>query len=290
MSLKSFDFTVNEKNDGATVRDFLRRSCGITARSMTVLKYSDGGIFRAEQSLRSCDIVHAGDVITLKLPGEANEITPVEGDLDILFEDDYLLLIDKPAHMPVHPTKTHQLDTLANIVSYHQRSRGESYIFRALNRLDKDTSGCVLIAKDRLTYALVKDNIEKSYVAICEGIIKEAGTIDRPIGLADSSKIERVVRDDGSAAITHYRPIETGNQHTYLRLVLETGRTHQIRCHMSSIGHPLAGDDLYGGSRRFIDRTALHCDHLCFRHPFENMLYSYHTLIPDVFFQIIREG
>lgn len=290
MSLKSFDFPVTADNDGISVRTFLRRICGISARSMTVLKYGEGGIFRGGDMMKAHDTVHSGDVISLKFPDEVNEIKAVQGDLEILFEDDYLLLINKPAHMPVHPAKSHQLDTLANIVSYHQRLRGENYVFRALNRLDKDTSGCVLIAKDRLTYALVKDTVEKIYAAICEGIIKDAGVIDSPIGLENGSKIKRTVRSNGLSAVTHYQPIAWSDHHTFLLLRLETGRTHQIRCHMSSIGHPLAGDDLYGGSRSLIERQALHCRDFGFFHPFEQKKYDFHTQVPDDFLKIIREG
>lgn len=291
MRFKSFEFTVQKENDNSTLKTFLRQTCGITARSMTILKYGEGGIFREGEELKACDLVRTGDAITLKLPVEPNEIEPVKGDLDFLFEDDYLLIVSKPAHMPVHPTKRHQHDTLANIVSYYQREKGESYVFRALNRLDMDTSGCVMIAKDRLTYALVKDSIRKIYVAVCEGVIDSAGTIDLPIGLAEGSKIRRAATDNGAAAVTHYKPIESGYHHTLLELRLETGRTHQIRCHMSAIGHPLAGDDLYGGSLALIDRQALHCRTVSFIHPYTNEEHIIDTPVPREFLRIIkREG
>ena len=270
-----FEFSVTPDNNGSTVKTFLRKSCGITARSMTVLKYGDGGIFCGDTELKAHDIVRSGDVITLRLPAETNEILPIEGGLTILFEDDFLMIVNKPAGMPVHPTKVHQTDTLANIVSYYQQKRGESYVFRALNRLDKDTSGCVLIAKDRLTCSQIRDRVQKTYTAVCEGIISNKGTIDRPIGLAENSKIKRTIRPDGLHAVTHYHPLRTGNGHTMLELWLETGRTHQIRCHMSSIGHPLAGDDLYGGSRD---------------HPVTKGRITVTAEIPQEFLQIIIEG
>ena len=111
----------------------MRNSCGITARSMTILKYSDGGIFRGEKMLKAHDILHEGDVLTIKPPNETNEIMPVKGSLDILYEDEFLLIVNKPADMPVHPVRQHQTDTLANIVSFYQQNRGESYVFRAMN-------------------------------------------------------------------------------------------------------------------------------------------------------------
>ncbi len=267
MALGRFSFPVTAANDGQTVKTFLRRECGLSARSMTVLKYTGAGITRSGDLLRAHDLLREGDIVEIALPGEVSDVEPVQGELNILFEDDRLLIVDKPAGMPVHPTKIHQLDTLANLVAFYQRSREEAYTFRALNRLDKDTSGIVLIAKDRITYMLVQPTVRKVYCAVCEGMITEAGTVDLPIALAEDSKIKRCVSQNGTRAITHYEPVAWGDDHTMLRLRLETGRTHQIRCHMSSLGHPLAGDDLYGGSLRYIRRQALHCAEVLFVHP-----------------------
>ena len=289
MSCTLFEFTVAEQNNGGDLRTFLRRSCGITARSLTVLKYGDGGIYCGDDPIRTNEIVYTGDVICVCLPEESNPIVPIAGVLNVIYEDEYILVVNKPPHMPVHPTKDHQMDTLANIISYYQQGRGESYVFRALNRLDKDTSGCVILAKDRLSYALVKDTVKKTYVAVCEGIIDSEGTIDRPVALAEGSKIKRCVSDGGSPAITHYRPLATGRGHTLLELHLETGRTHQIRCHMSSIGHPLAGDDLYGGRRDCIGRQALHCQSIRFLHPVTKKEIALQTAIPSEFLHIIGE-
>lgn len=241
------------------LRTFLRRQCGLSARSLTVIKYDGGRIMSGEEERKARDILHCGDVISVRLPQETCEIVPVEGALDILYEDERLLIVNKPPCMPVHPTKTHQRDTLANDVSFYQKSRGEGYTFRALNRLDKDTSGCVILAKDRIAYSLVRPTVKKTYIAVCEGSLSESGTVDAPIALEPHSKIKRCVSDNGAEAVTHYEPLAYKNGHTMLRVWLETGRTHQIRCHMSHIGHPLAGDDLYGGSLRYIGRQALHC-------------------------------
>ena len=238
MALGRYEFIVDEQHDGKTLKTFLRQSCGISARSMTVIKYNGGTIKVDNQLIRAHDIIHANDTVVITLPAEHNEITPVEGVFDILYEDDYLLM-----------------------------SRGEDYLFRALNRLDKDTSGCVVLAKDRVAYSLVKPTVSKTYIAICEGIIEKDGVVDTPIALLPESKIKRSISESGAEAVTHYHPISYGNGHTMCKLWLETGRTHQIRCHMSSIGHPLAGDDLYGGSLRLIGRQALHCQTVCLVHP-----------------------
>ena len=267
MALGYYEFTVDAADDGITLRSFLRRKCALSSRSLTVIKYDGGRILCGDKELRSNDVLSGGNIVKVTLPREECDITAVEGSLDILYEDDQLLIVNKPAAMPVHPTKVHQLDTLANIVSHYQRVRGESYIFRALNRLDKDTSGCVILAKDRIAYSLVLPTIQKTYIAVCEGDIDGSGTIDAPIVLSPDSKIKRCVSPDGSKAITHYEPIAHGNGHTMCRVRLETGRTHQIRCHMGHIGHPLAGDDMYGGSMRYISRQALHCCSVVFLHP-----------------------
>ena len=287
MAVGRFTFIVEHENDGQNVKTFLRRNCGLTARSMTVLKKSGMGITRGGDLLKAHDILYAGDRIEIRLPEDLSEIEPVDGMPPILFEDDRLLAVDKPASMPVHPVKDHQLDTLANRVSAYQQSRGESYIFRALNRLDKDTSGIVLIAKDRISYSLIKPTVEKVYFAVCEGIIEEAGTINETIALAPDSKIKRCVSADGDSAVTHYTPIKHGKTHTLCRVVIETGRTHQIRCHMSHIGHPLAGDDLYGGSLELINRQALHCKDVSFIHPDTKERIILHTELPEEYERII---
>ncbi|WP_405341033.1 RluA family pseudouridine synthase [Ruminococcus sp.] len=268
MPIGYYEFTVPPTDNDITLKSFLRRICGLSARSMKVIRYGGGSISRDDTELRAHDILHSGDSIKVRLPQEEqSDIMPIEGTLDILFEDDRLLIVNKPPHMPVHPTKIHQLDTLANIVMFEQERRGERYPFRALNRLDKDTSGIVILAKDRIAYNMVFSTIQKTYVAVCEGIITEGGTIDLPIGATPDSKIQRCVREDGAKAITHYKPIQTFDHHTLCKVWLETGRTHQIRCHMSAIGYPLAGDDLYGGSVDLFQRQALHCRSVTFPHP-----------------------
>lgn len=276
-----YEFTVPAADERITVRSYLRRKCGLSARSLTVIKFDGGSIVCGDHEVYARDILHGGDIVKVTLPRESCDIIPVKGTPVILFEDAYLLVVNKPADMPVHPTKIHQLDTLANIVSFYQRERGESCIFRALNRLDKDTTGCVLIAKDRIAYSLVQPTVRKEYIAVCEGEIEESGTIDAPIALSPDSKIRRIVSADGARAVTHYEPIAHGAVHTMCRLRLETGRTHQIRCHMSDIGHPLAGDNLYGGSLRYIRRQALHCQTILFTHPISGSEIKLTAELPD---------
>ena len=288
MASALYSYTVPPECGGMSLRAFLRRRCGLTAAVLTMLRQTDGGITRNGVTIRTVDKVDAGDVIILDLPDEHCGIEPVEGVLDILYEDGHLLIVNKPPFMPVHPVKAHQTDTLANTVSCYMRKKGEDYVFRALNRLDRNTSGCVIIAKDKLSYALTLPTVGKTYTAVCEGIITEPGVIDAPIALSPGSIIKRAVDPTGSRAVTHYTPVENGTSHTMLELCLETGRTHQIRCHLSSIGHPLAGDDMYGGSLSYIDRQALHCSRVVFTHPLSGERVTVTAEIPPEFAEILR--
>lgn len=267
MERKKLIFTVPPECDGTNANIFLKKHCKVSARMITRLKREKNGIIRDNKILRTIDTVNAGDIIILNLPADKNEVVPVKGELKILFEDDYIIVLDKPSNTPVHPTKIHQTDTLANFLAYRQQQRGEQFTFRAINRLDKDTSGIVVVAKDRFTASMLFKNMNKTYIAVCEGVIEKSGTINKPIRLLEGHTIQRTTAPDGQPSVTHYKPIMHTDKHTLLSIVLETGHTHQIRCHFSSIGYPLAGDDMYSGSLDSISRQALHCDSVSFVHP-----------------------
>lgn len=261
-------FTVPPEFDKISAKFFLKGSCGISTRMITRLKREKDGILMNGKILRTVDFVEAGAEVVINLPEEKSSlIEPIEGKLDIIYEDEFLLAVNKPPFLPVHPVKQHQTDTLANIVMYYANQRGENYIFRAHNRLDRNTSGIVVIAKDKFTINKLKNNVQKKYFAFAHGKIIQNGTIKAPIGLLENSKIVRHVLSKGTPAITHYSVISLYQDFTFISLVLETGKTHQIRCHMSYLGHPLLGDDLYGGSLEMINRQALHCGEVSFVHP-----------------------
>lgn len=283
-------FTVPESCDKCDAKTFLRKHCGVSARTLSKLKRKPMGITRNGELLKTPDILFAGDEVVLTLPDDINDITAVEGELDILFEDKYIMVVNKPPLMPAHPTKIHQEDTLANIVCYYMKQKGEHYTFRAINRLDRDTSGCLLIAKDSYCAHALPQSVEKEYVAVCEGVITDSGTINRPIKVQEGRSIQRVVADDGAPSVTHYFPLKNNKKHTLVKFILETGRTHQIRCHMSSIGHSLAGDDMYGGSLHFITRQALHCYRISFVHPITNAKHDITCDIPSDMCQVMGES
>lgn len=281
-------FKVGEENNNQLLKTFLRQECGVSSRTFTKLKKIPMGITRNGKLLKANENVFTGDVIVLKQVSEENSIVPIKGKLDIVYEDSHIIIINKPASTPVHPTKIHQENTLANYLRYYSLEKGEDYTFRAVNRLDKDTSGLVLIAKDRhCAGVLQKQDIYKEYLAICMGTAPKQGTIDSPIKKAEYSTMLRIISSDGDRAITHFKRIGFCNGSSLVKLWLETGRTHQIRCHMSSIGYPLEGDDLYGGSLEKIKRQALHCITMKFFHPISGEKMEFCCDIPEDMKKII---
>ncbi|PSA96792.1 RluA family pseudouridine synthase [Bacillus atrophaeus] len=221
-------------------------------------------------------IVKKGDRLFIDLQEKAeSNVIPEYGEIEILFEDSHMLIVNKPAGMPTHPNEEGQTGTLANLIAYHFQANGEQTKVRHVHRLDLDTSGAVVFAKHRLAHAILDQQLEKkelkrTYIALAEGKLKpKKGTIDSPIGRDRSHPTRRRVSPGGQAAVTHFR---VKGYHAKARLSLaelelETGRTHQIRVHMASIGHPLTGDELYGGSTFILDRQALHAKKVQAVHP-----------------------
>ncbi len=276
------NFTVPSEYDNTQAKWFLRNYCNISVRLITALKLVPLGISRNGELLKVIDNVYTSDVVQVRLPQDDNQILPVDIPLDIRFEDDHIIVLNKPAFMPVHPTHGHIDDTLANGVAFYLNNKNESFSFRAINRIDRDTTGLVLVAKHSYAASNLVKNVSKKYVAICEGEIPCSGTVDAKISLLPGHTIQRTAgTPDGVTAITHYKPLLVKNNHTLTEFNLETGRTHQIRVHMSHIGHPLAGDDMYGGSLNNINRQALHCKTITFIHPVTHKEITISTSLPD---------
>lgn len=258
--MREISYTVPAEFDGVQAQVFLK-SRGISRRVLTALKRS-GGLTRGGGILRTVDAVHAGEVITLWLDGgEASVAANPELSADIVYEDEDVVVFNKPPFMPVHPSQRHHDDTLANLFA----ARYPGLPFRPINRLDRNTSGLCVCAKNQFAAAALSGSISKVYYAITDGT-PPGDTVDAPIGRLGDSVIERCVTPVGKPAVTHFRKI-AGERRALLRITLETGRTHQIRVHMSHIGFPLCGDDMYGGDCTAISRQALHCGEVEFTLP-----------------------
>lgn len=247
---------------------FLRGHLKISARLLPKLKNDPLGLLRNGEHIRTIDRVHTGDIITVTFPDEENVIPPSDTEnLHIVYEDEDILVINKPPDIAMHPTHNHQGDTLANKISAYLMSKNKQAVFRAVGRLDKCTSGLVIIALNAHAANILSENVEKHYVAIAGGEYHGEGTIIKPIVRPDPGKTYRWVGEDGEYAVTHWKNLKTDGKRSILKIHLETGRTHQIRVHFASMGTPLAGDDMYGSEDKSIGRAALHCFSLRFLHP-----------------------
>ncbi len=232
---------------------------------------------RNGQLVRSIDMVYPGDEIILKISDDS--FLEPNGSLiaEVAFENENLIIFDKPPNMPVHPSARHRTDTLGNYFAY----LFPELTFRPINRLDSNTSGLCIIAKNTLSAGLLQGCRHKVYYAAVHGITPESGTIDAPIARLGKSIITRCVREDGQRAVTHFERICCNERYSLEKIRLETGRTHQIRVHFSHIGCPLAGDDLYGGSREHITRQALHCGEITFNEPLTGKEITVTSQLPE---------
>ncbi|MFC0189104.1 RluA family pseudouridine synthase [Fictibacillus aquaticus] len=272
----TISWTVGANDGPVLLREFLKKK-RISKAALTDIKFNGGALYvnGKEESVRKQ--LAASDIVTVIFPPETVS-THMEGipmALDILFEDEHFLAVNKPPGIPTIPSRYQQNGSLAQGVLHYYECNGIEATFHAVNRLDRDTSGVVLIAKHRFAHSLLSQqqtagNYHRKYAAIAEGEIVSPLTIDAPIGRNTDSIIERKVCEDGQHAVTHVTPLKklSAIEGTLIKLNLETGRTHQIRVHLSYIGHPLAGDDLYGGSKDYMKRQALHSSEAAFYHPF----------------------
>ncbi len=310
--IRKFTAVVDKEDESFGIRRMLKKHFDFSSRLFAKLRHREL-VFLNGEVLKGWMHPAEGDVITCILPDEESTFEPEDIDFDVVYEDDDLLIIDKPAGYTVHPTKGHPAHTMANAVTSYMKRRGESYKIRFVNRLDMDTTGILVVGKnshsqDSMVRDMKTDRIQKYYQAIVLGVITEDElTVDAPIGMPDPEKVGRSVMPDGEGrpSVTHIRVLSRypgsvkasflsppdsydgpGEPHdpadrapsgvietrtydglTLVELKLDTGRTHQIRVHMSHIGHPVLGDRLYGGACSLIQRQALHAVRLVFRHP-----------------------
>ena len=269
-----FHYQITENEQGTTVLDFLRKK-GFSRHILSSMKADKEALTRNGQRIGGREQLLAGDHFRVRLleTVDSDGIIPVSMPLSILYEDEDILVINKPADMPVHPSIGNYTNTLANGVAAYLDAKDEHSPFRCINRLDRDTSGALILAKNAFSAAVLSTQmrnrqIRRTYLAVVEGITPPNGTISAPISRVDDSVIERHVDLlHGEPAVTHYERLETKNEHSLLEIHLETGRTHQIRVHMGYIGHPLPADYLYHPKYDCFKRQPLHSLQLEFRHP-----------------------
>ncbi|MEO2507912.1 RluA family pseudouridine synthase [Clostridium paraputrificum] len=289
--MSTLEKKVSKEYEGATIREFLKEDLGLSSR---LIRRSaiEKRILVNKKEVRMRYIVHSGDLVQINLQSdESQNITPEKMDLDIVYEDEDILVINKKPYMVVHPTKSYQSGTLANGVLFYFKETNQNCIVRLVSRLDMNTSGLIIIAKNQFAHmALSKEmegnNLEKRYLAIVHGNLKEKeGTIDAPIYRPDGEEFGtmRIVDERGQRSITHYKVIESFKDADLVECLLETGRTHQIRVHMKHLGHPIYGDTLYGfeGDEELIPRQALHAYGLDFKSPKTKETLSLRAKLPD---------
>ena len=265
-------YRINQEDAGKTVKQIIAREFALSSRLMSKLKKT-GSIKVNGESVTVRKIVNCSDLLTVESVDTPSEnVIMSDIPLDVLYEDDNILVVNKPCGMPIHPSQGHHSDTLANAVMY--RYRNERITFRAITRLDGDTTGVVLVAKDavsaqRLTVQLCEGKITKEYVAVGVGVPEQnEGIIDAPVARCEDSVIKRQVQKDGKKSVTKYNVerVSRNGCFSLIKAVPITGRTHQIRLHLSHIGVPIYGDFLYGTQVDGV-RTLLHCKSLTFKHP-----------------------
>ncbi|MCM3743805.1 RluA family pseudouridine synthase [Sporosarcina luteola] len=291
MNEKKFTLAFIVEQEQILLREFLHGK-GISKRTLTAVKYDGGRLLvnGLEQTVRH--MLRRGDAVMVEFPQEEPSVglVPETGNLAIIYEDEAILIVDKPAGQGTIPSRDQPNGTVANYVAGKFKAECVPSTVHVVTRLDTDTSGLVCMAKNRHIHHLLSEQMqttgfERSYIAFVEGYVqKDVFTIDQPIGRKDGSIIERMVRQDGQHARTDVQVLgrfeRNGVQLTSVSLKLHTGRTHQIRVHMQWLGHPLAGDDLYGGSRGLLGRQALHCACIGFRHPLTNEPMTFMSELP----------
>lgn len=299
-----FTYTITPEQENQRIGDFLTQK-GYTRHIRTYLKQHPGSVLQNGTPALFYQLLKAEDSLSVCLIDElpSEKIKPVPLPIHIVYEDEDILVINKQADMPIHPSIGNYENTLANGIAWYYESQNIPFVYRCINRLDRDTTGLLIIAKNMLSGAILSEQmknreIHRTYLAIVEGCTSESGTICAPIGRVGDSVIERKIDEEhGDFAITHYKKLayrdeksfagitnDTGilvNGASLIQLRLETGRTHQIRVHMTSIGHPLPGDTLYNPTTMLMKRQALHSYSLEFTHPITGESMRFTAPLPE---------
>ena len=285
---RTLTYEISTEYDSFPIDKYLK-SQGYSSANITAIKKMPNNVVVNGQWVHMNRKLSTGEVLTVNISEDnsSEKIPPVKMALDIVYEDEDIIVINKPAGLPIHPSLNHYEDSLANGLAYYYESQGKPFIFRCANRLDKNTSGLTVIAKHLVSANILSTMVKnrqfhREYYAIVRDTLAEkTGTIDAPIGRVDDSIITRQVDfENGERAVTHYEVIKENNGHSLVSIHLETGRTHQIRVHFKYIGHPLIGDHLYNPDFEYMNRQALHSHKIEFTHPITGSPMSFVADLP----------
>lgn len=290
---REIEYTVTESDGRLTAGEIMRERLMLSSREVSRCKQFDDGVMCKGMPIRIISVLEPGEVLTVRIYEDIENsslIIPSDEPIDIVYEDEDLILLNKKGDMVVHPSYAHYKDSLSNALAGYYKKTGQEHVMRVIGRLDRETSGLIIFAKNRHSASILSRKSErmsrrKEYLALCSGIFEtKEGTVDAPIERIPGQRMIREVRDDGKRAITHYKVEKEFQDFSLVRLKLDTGRTHQIRVHMSYIGHPLLGDNLYGKDiqdNKGLTRAALHACHLEFEQPITGEKLSFEAQLPE---------
>lgn len=283
--MRKIEYSVPEEFNGTPLYYFLREGVGVSTRIIQTLRHTPKAVFINGAESRVVDKVKTDDKILVFLPEKTEAPLLWETELSVIYEDEDLLIINKPSGVSVHPTRNHPNGTLCNAVAAYLKKQGsESFVARAVGRLDKVTSGVMVFAKNAFVASRLNGNLDKKYLALAEGLLEGEGTVNAPIYRPDLNKTLRAVGEQGDEAITKWKAVKSFGDKTLLEVRTITGRTHQIRVHCAHIGHPLVGDEMYGAPlTEYMKRAALHCYQVKITHPITNEEKTFVAELPEDF-------
>lgn len=294
---RTISYDIDSHSEGLRIEQFLRRK-GYSAQNLSTIKRMPESILVNGVHYYMKQTLKAGDRLLVRIQEteSSRNIPPVCAPLSIVYEDEDLIVVNKPAGMPIHPSLNNYTNSLANALAWYYQQQGKPFIFRCCNRLDRDTSGLTVVAKHLVSGNILstmtkKKEVRREYLAVVRGhIVPESGTISAPLARKGGTIIERIVDfDRGEPAVTHYRLVREANGHSLVSLQLETGRTHQIRIHLKHLGFPLVGDYLYNPDMEYISRQALHSFRLSFPHPITGEAMDFTAPLPEDMENILTE-
>ena len=294
---RNIDYIIDEDSAGLRVEQFLRRK-RYSGQNLSEIKRMPKSILVNGVHYYMRQELSTGDHLQVRICETKNseKIPPTNLPLDIIYEDEDLLVLNKPAGMPIHPSLNNYTNSIANALAYYFQSQGKPFIFRCCNRLHRDTSGLTIVSKHLVSGSILSDmtkyrEVHREYLAIARGSVTPSeGTIQDPLGRKGGTIIERTVDwEHGEDAVTHYKVVKEANGHSLVSLRLETGRTHQIRIHMKYLGYPLIGDYLYNPDMEYMTRQALHSHHMEFTHPITGEHMSFTAPLPEDMARVMQE-